>query len=59
MIKYALGLAWLENINVFEISQHVNITLQGNYWHIISICLLQLQKEKGKLTFQELSMLIV
>lgn len=43
------GLLWLENVNVFEISQHVNITLQGNYCKIISMCLylLQLHTEVG------------
>lgn len=61
MIKHALGLAWLENVNVLEIPQNVNITLQGNYCEMISICLylLQLLTEKGKLTFQESSMQIV
>lgn len=40
---------WLENANVFEISQDVNITLQGNYCKMISICLslLQLHIEWG------------
>lgn len=56
--KSVLGVQWLENVSVFEISQHVNLTLQGNYCKIISICvhLLQLHTEmglRGWLTSQE------
>lgn len=59
-IKWKLGLGWLENVNVLEISQHVKQTKQGNYvgivsrWFYLSSCW-----KKGKQAFQELSVLSV
>lgn len=58
-IKQKLGLGWLENVNVLEISQHVKQTKRGNYvgivsrWFYRSSCW-----KRGKQAFQELSALI-
>lgn len=58
--KQKLGLGWLENVNVLEISQHVKQTKQGNYvgivsrWFNLSSCW-----KSGKRAFWEASALIV
>lgn len=58
-IKQKLGLGWLENVNVLEISQHVKQTKQGNYvgivsrWFYLSSCW-----KRGKRAFQEPSALM-